>query len=180
LQELVRVGDAHRAIGATGMNEASSRSHSILTIQLLARDTLTGSARTSRLCLVDLAGSEAVSRTGAEGSTLNEAKMINKSLFTLSLCSLRGAPARHFRAPLLTPLRASAPQTKQQVFQRWRRRRSGRIERGSLAAGTQSPSSTGALPRRIRRRFRWLLDPRRRCVRRAALLRSTFRIETRN
>ena len=56
LMELVRVGDVHRAVGATGMNEASSRSHSILTIQVLARDTVTGSARTSRLCLVDLAG----------------------------------------------------------------------------------------------------------------------------
>ena len=102
LQELVRVGDAHRAIGATGMNEASSRSHSILTIQLLARDTLTGSARTSRLCLVDLAGSEAVSRTGAEGSTLNEAKMINKSLFTLSLCSciVGGVPLLYSASPL--------------------------------------------------------------------------------
>jgi kinesin family protein 5 len=53
LMELVKVGDVHRAVGATGMNEASSRSHSILTIQVLARDTVSGSARTSRLCLVD-------------------------------------------------------------------------------------------------------------------------------
>jgi kinesin family protein 5 len=56
LMELVRVGEVHRAVGATGMNESSSRSHSILTIRVLARDTITGSARTSRLCLVDLAG----------------------------------------------------------------------------------------------------------------------------
>jgi Kinesin motor domain len=56
LMELVKIGEVHRAVVATGMNEMSSRSHSILTIHVLARDTLNGSARTSRLCLVDLAG----------------------------------------------------------------------------------------------------------------------------
>ena len=41
------------------------------------------SAKTGRLFLVDLAGSEKVSKTGAEGRTLDEAKGINKSLMAL-------------------------------------------------------------------------------------------------
>lgn len=36
-----------------------------------------------KLYLVDLAGSEKVTKTGAEGQTLDEAKMINRSLACL-------------------------------------------------------------------------------------------------
>ena len=39
--------------------------------------------KTGKLFLVDLAGSEKVSKTGAVGTTLAEANMINKSLTTL-------------------------------------------------------------------------------------------------
>lgn len=41
------------------------------------------SCKTGQLYLVDLAGSEKISKTGAAGQTLEEAKMINKSLTTL-------------------------------------------------------------------------------------------------
>ena len=41
------------------------------------------SCKTGKLYLVDLAGSEKISKTGATGTTLDEAKMINKSLTTL-------------------------------------------------------------------------------------------------
>jgi hypothetical protein len=40
--------------------------------------------RTSTICLVDLAGSERVTKTGATGVQLEEAKNINQSLMTLS------------------------------------------------------------------------------------------------
>lgn len=40
--------------------------------------------RTSTICLVDLAGSERVTKTGAKGAQLEEAKSINLSLMTLS------------------------------------------------------------------------------------------------
>jgi hypothetical protein len=86
LLALVRAGDANRVTGVTGMNEASSRSHAVLVITVDARDTQSGVAKSSRLSLVDLAGSEQVARTGAEGHVLEEAKQINKSLFTLSKC----------------------------------------------------------------------------------------------
>ncbi len=41
------------------------------------------SIKTGQLFLVDLAGSEKIGKTGAKGQTLDEAKMINKSLTTL-------------------------------------------------------------------------------------------------
>jgi kinesin family member 5 len=41
------------------------------------------SYQVGKLHLVDLAGSEKISKTGAEGQTLDEAKMINKSLASL-------------------------------------------------------------------------------------------------
>lgn len=94
LLHLVRIGDSNRAVGSTGMNDISSRSHSVVVITLEVRDTLTRSLQVSKLSLVDLAGSESVARTGAEGVTLDEARMINKSLFNLSKCinALTGAP----------------------------------------------------------------------------------------
>jgi kinesin family protein 5 len=86
LLQLVRIGDSNRAVGTTGMNDISSRSHSVVMITLETRDTVTRSMKLSKLSLVDLAGSESVSRTGAEGITLDEARMINKSLFNLAKC----------------------------------------------------------------------------------------------
>ena len=80
----MRIGDANRVVGSTGMNDVSSRSHSVLQIGLEVRDTATRSLQHSKLCLVDLAGSESVSRTGAEGVVLDEARTINKSLFNLA------------------------------------------------------------------------------------------------
>jgi len=84
LLQIVRIGDANRVVGSTGMNDVSSRSHSVLQIGLEVRDTATRSLQHSKLCLVDLAGSESVSRTGAEGVVLDEARTINKSLFNLA------------------------------------------------------------------------------------------------
>lgn len=78
--ELLRVGQMQRATAATLMNAESSRSHTIFVLEC-ERVRLSDGTRTSgRLYLVDLAGSEKVSRTGAQGQTLSEAKTINKSL----------------------------------------------------------------------------------------------------
>ncbi len=67
-----------RAVSSTNMNERSSRSHCMVTLTL----TKPGNVK-SKLCLVDLAGSERQDKTGAEGTTLDEAKLINKSLSCL-------------------------------------------------------------------------------------------------
>lgn len=65
------------------MNEHSSRSHSVFQIQVEQENQGTQKKLTGKLYLVDLAGSEKVSKTGAEGSVLEEAKNINKSLSAL-------------------------------------------------------------------------------------------------
>ena len=73
----------NRAIAATNMNERSSRSHMIFILSISQNNTVDLTAKTGKLYLVDLAGSEKISKTGAEGKTLDEAKKINASLTTL-------------------------------------------------------------------------------------------------
>mmetsp|Transcript_21634 Transcript_21634/g.64773 ORF Transcript_21634/g.64773 Transcript_21634/m.64773 type:complete len:721 (+) Transcript_21634:257-2419(+) len=84
--ELLRcMTDGHksRATAATGMNEGSSRSHSVLTVTVQQRNTETDAKRLGKLVLVDLAGSEMIRKTQAAGQQLEEAKKINKSLSAL-------------------------------------------------------------------------------------------------
>lgn len=76
LQAWLKVGNSQRATAATGMNEKSSRSHSIFSIILTqtsskAANIKTGDAsRRSKINLVDLAGSERLSNTCASGDRL--------------------------------------------------------------------------------------------------------------
>lgn len=83
LQELFLRGAQNRMVGCTKMNERSSRSHSIFQVHIQALDTRTDSSVYASLNLVDLAGSEKIKRTHASGLTLDEAKKINLSLYTL-------------------------------------------------------------------------------------------------
>ncbi|CAI5458268.1 unnamed protein product [Closterium sp. Yama58-4] len=81
--QLLEAAIKNRAVGATNMNQGSSRSHCmfLLTIQRTSADG--SSSQVGKIYLVDLAGSEKVDKTGAEGRLLDEAKMINKSLSAL-------------------------------------------------------------------------------------------------
>ncbi|VAH21325.1 unnamed protein product [Triticum turgidum subsp. durum] len=81
--DLMEIGLANRAVGATALNERSSRSHSILTVHVRGVDVKTGSISRGCLHLVDLAGSERVERSEAMGDRLKEAQHINKSLSAL-------------------------------------------------------------------------------------------------
>jgi kinesin family protein 5 len=83
IYELMKLGNSNRSIAATLMNAESSRSHSIFVLSVTQNNTQDLSCKTGQLYLVDLAGSEKISKTGAAGQTLEEAKMINKSLTTL-------------------------------------------------------------------------------------------------
>src|ERR1700712_2115936 len=65
------------------MNEHSYRSHSVFLINVKQENQENQKKLTGKLYLVDLAGSEKVSKTGAEGMVLDEAKNINKSLSAL-------------------------------------------------------------------------------------------------
>nr|XP_057916895.1 kinesin-1 heavy chain-like [Doryrhamphus excisus] len=83
VMDAIDEGKNNRSVAVTNMNEHSSRSHSIFQINIKQENTQTEQKLTSKLYLVDLAGSEKVGKTGAEGTVLDEAKMINKSLSSL-------------------------------------------------------------------------------------------------
>ena len=81
--DLMKLGNENRSTASTLMNAESSRSHSLFILTVTQNNTQDLSCKVGRLYLVDLAGSERISKTGADGQTLEEAKMINKSLTTL-------------------------------------------------------------------------------------------------
>ncbi|XP_034717790.1 kinesin-1 heavy chain-like isoform X2 [Etheostoma cragini] len=83
VMDAIDEGKNNRHVAVTNMNEHSSRSHSIFLINIKQENSQTGQKFTGKLYLVDLAGSEKVGKTGAEGTVLDEAKMINKSLSSL-------------------------------------------------------------------------------------------------
>lgn len=109
LFELLQTGEANRFAANTRLNTESSRSHSLLlvnvkkTVRVKAERELAvlnenGSSlqsskghaistiRKSKLLIVDLAGSERVNKSGSEGHLLEEAKFINLSLSSLGKC----------------------------------------------------------------------------------------------
>ncbi|XP_043397374.1 kinesin-1 heavy chain isoform X1 [Chelonia mydas] len=83
VMDTIDEGKSNRHVAVTNMNEHSSRSHSIFLINVKQENTQTEQKLSGKLYLVDLAGSEKVSKTGAEGALLDEAKNINKSLSAL-------------------------------------------------------------------------------------------------
>ena len=128
---LIARGNKGRATGNTNLNERSSRSHTVITLEILSRSTQAPSSSSGgaaagagpvtafgKVNLVDLAGSERVKMSGAEGQTLVEAQQINKALsvlgdvlsslskFNLEEAQDRDAPG-HAAAPPHIPYRNS-------------------------------------------------------------------------
>uniref|UniRef100_A0A8C4Z726 Kinesin-like protein n=1 Tax=Gadus morhua TaxID=8049 RepID=A0A8C4Z726_GADMO len=83
VMDVIDQGKSNRHVAVTNMNEHSSRSHSIFLINIKQEHVETEQKICGKLYLVDLAGSEKVSKTGAEGAVLDEAKNINRSLSAL-------------------------------------------------------------------------------------------------
>ncbi len=81
IQKCLDRGNKNRHVGATSMNDQSSRSHSLFTVYLEIEEN--GKIRSGKLNLVDLAGSERVGKTNATGQTFDEGKKINLSLTAL-------------------------------------------------------------------------------------------------
>ncbi|OMJ79414.1 hypothetical protein SteCoe_20569 [Stentor coeruleus] len=81
--DLMKIGSENREVAYTNMNSGSSRSHSLFLLTVSQTNSKDLSGKTGKLYLVDLAGSEKVSKTGAAGKRLEEAKNINKSLTVL-------------------------------------------------------------------------------------------------
>ncbi|XP_017463749.1 PREDICTED: kinesin-like protein KIF3B, partial [Rhagoletis zephyria] len=91
IERVLVKGRQNRAVGATNMNEHSSRSHAIflVTIEHSERDPATGvehirHIRVGKLNLVDLAGSERLGKTQTAGKRAKEGITINLSLSALS------------------------------------------------------------------------------------------------
>ncbi|XP_073249049.1 uncharacterized protein [Porites lutea] len=85
IEHLMQQGNTHRVTASTGMNDTSSRSHAIFTINFTQAkfDHDMPCETVSKINLVDLAGSERADATGATGERLKEGANINKSLVTL-------------------------------------------------------------------------------------------------
>lgn len=81
--EYVDLSQANRKVAETKLNHNSSRSHCILILEISQSFRKEKIIKKGTLNLVDLAGSEKISKTGAVGLTLEEAKKINLSLSTL-------------------------------------------------------------------------------------------------
>uniref|UniRef100_A0AAX7VW16 Kinesin-like protein KIF14 n=1 Tax=Astatotilapia calliptera TaxID=8154 RepID=A0AAX7VW16_ASTCA len=85
----LELGNKQRATAATGMNDKSSRSHSVFTLVMTQTKTelVEGEEHdhsiTSRINLIDLAGSERCHSAQTSGDRLREGASINKSLLTL-------------------------------------------------------------------------------------------------
>ena len=108
---VIAAANKNRVTSATAMNDASSRSHSVLLLDVTTRS----GARVLRgkLHLVDLAGSERVKKSEVQGQAFDEAIAINNSLTTLGRCvqALAAGPKGGkppFRDTKLTRLLSSA------------------------------------------------------------------------
>lgn len=89
LLAVLEEGLRNRAIASHNMNEYSSRSHTILTVNITSEkkaDDGVYITRNGKINFVDLAGSEMTKKTNSEGKTLEEANNINKSLMVLGTC----------------------------------------------------------------------------------------------
>ncbi|KAH9730627.1 kinesin-like protein KIN-14I [Citrus sinensis] len=80
---LMNLGQKNRAVGATALNDRSSRSHSCLTVHVQGKDLTSGTMYRGCMHLVDLAGSERVNKSEVTGDRLKEAQHINRSLSAL-------------------------------------------------------------------------------------------------
>lgn len=79
-------GNGNRSVGATAMNQESSRSHSIFVIHVEVSEEISDDQQkfiAAKLNMVDLAGSERQSKTQAQGTRQAEANKINLSLSAL-------------------------------------------------------------------------------------------------
>lgn len=86
IEHVMNVGNQNRAVGATNMNEHSSRSHAIFIVTIECSEPGADGEnhiRVGKLNMVDLAGSERQTKTGATGERLKEATKINLSLSAL-------------------------------------------------------------------------------------------------
>ncbi|CCH42329.1 Kinesin-like protein [Wickerhamomyces ciferrii] len=107
-QKYMDMGNGNRTTASTKMNDQSSRSHAVFTINIRTTEFNSNEElikeKSSCLRLVDLAGSERTSSTGATGVRLKEGTQINKSLTTLGrvISALSDGQKPPYRDSILT------------------------------------------------------------------------------
>jgi len=105
IEKLMDIGNENRTTASTNMNDTSSRSHAIFTLNFTQAKFFTDmpSETVSKMHLVDLAGSERANSTGATGQRLKEGSNINKSLVTLGtvISNLAEASGDHRKKPFI-------------------------------------------------------------------------------
>lgn len=87
-EAMIEAASRLRVSSSTSRNATSSRSHLILTFQIIREPLISdykGPQQKGFLYLVDLAGSERSAASGLEGAQLQEGIKINKSLMSLNL-----------------------------------------------------------------------------------------------
>uniref|UniRef100_A0AC35THQ1 Kinesin-like protein n=1 Tax=Rhabditophanes sp. KR3021 TaxID=114890 RepID=A0AC35THQ1_9BILA len=107
--EALSLGSTNRTTSATKMNNRSSRSHALFTVNVEWTENCSGvlETRKGKLNLVDLAGSESIGKSGATGANAREASNINTSLLTLGqVINALTAKSKHipYRSSKLTRL----------------------------------------------------------------------------
>ena len=83
--EILAIGQKHKKMSATHINDRSSRSHTIFLLEVIGQRS-DGLTKKAKLNLIDLAGSEKYKNIGSSQSRLKESTNINKSLHHLSNC----------------------------------------------------------------------------------------------
>ncbi|KAK8758441.1 hypothetical protein V5799_003929 [Amblyomma americanum] len=111
VEELMARGNSHRTTACTAMNDVSSRSHAIFTLNFTQAKFIRDlpSETVSKVNLVDLAGSERADSTKATGQRLKEGGHINKSLVTLGtvISALAELSTSHSKKRVFIPYRDS-------------------------------------------------------------------------
>ena len=93
MQQILAKGNSHRMVTSTSMNEQSSRSHSLLIVNVAATTTPADAdgpvTKSAALTLVDLAGSERISKSEVTGqvreSSVSRAEF-QRIIFMLCAC----------------------------------------------------------------------------------------------
>lgn len=102
VMQFLQSGEALRHVGATNMNEQSSRAHTVFRVIIESKDREGGPRtpiRQSTLNMIDLAGSENSKMTGSTGIREQEGRFINQSLLALSTIIQRLSEAKTQHLP---------------------------------------------------------------------------------
>ncbi|QLL33037.1 hypothetical protein HG536_0D05580 [Torulaspora globosa] len=89
VMDMVIRANMNRTTSATDANEASSRSHAVLQINIIQSNRsaeITSNHTFAKLSIIDLAGSERAASTKNRGERLHEGANINRSLLALGNC----------------------------------------------------------------------------------------------